>query len=381
MLPGLPLLIVGSSMGGENLGMIIPGAILSGVGAFLTVGAWLVNVSSWSKSYAESGKPAPRWTKIAAVFAVLLLIPGVTLLVIGSISAGSFVVQSESNATLEIFDVDDMGDQGFIIFLEGIPGDSNNNGMHDYCENLIVNATHSGAWMSNPWQGEISDYNEADETRQVFQLQIAHDGSGCSAEFWPEEKHTTKPTPFGDLQVSLVKIGVACYGCMKGTTTISAEYSDGSKTAIMWIQDGEKIVEATALIIAGSIMTGLSSVALISLLMVWGATRGRKQDGSQKSSIDILEATTNKGVYFRINNPPSSNDAWVGIYPRGSEDTDHGEEGVRWHWLRDIDVNKARFYEKSEGRWSIRVFSDSGFTLDSQDDFEIIPKTDQWWKD
>ena len=115
--------------------------------------------------------------------------------------------------------------------------------------------------------------------------------------------------------------------------------------------------------------------------MVWGATRGRKQDGGQKSSIEILEATTKKGVYFRINNPPSSNDAWVGIYPRGSEDTNHGEEGVRWHWLRDIDVNKARFYEKSEGRWSIRVFSDSGFTLDSQDDFEIIPKNDQWWKD
>ena len=382
IMPGLPLLIIGSTSTGEDsLGMIIPGAILTGVGAFLTVGAWLVNVSSWSKSYAESGKPAPRWTKVAVVFAVLLLIPGVTLLVIGSISAESFVVQSESNATLEIFDVDDMGDQGFIIFLEGIPGDSNNNGMHDYCENLIVNATHSGAWMSNPWQGEISDYNEADETRQVFELQIAHDGSGCSAEFWPEEKHTTKPTPFGDLQVSLVKIGVACYGCMKGTTTISAEYSDGSKTAIMWIQDGEKIVEATALIIAGSIMTGLSSVALISLLMVWGATRGRKQDGSQKSSIDILEATSNEGVYFRINNPPSSNDAWVGIYPRGSEDSDHGEEGVRWHWLRDIDVNKARFYEKSEGRWSIRVFSDSGFTLDSQDDFDILPKKERWWED
>ena len=99
ILPGLPLLIVGSSMG--EIGMIIPGAILTGFGAFLTVGAWLVNVSSWSKSYAESGKPAPRWTKVAAVFAVLLLIPGVILLVIGSIYE-SFVVQSESNATLEI---------------------------------------------------------------------------------------------------------------------------------------------------------------------------------------------------------------------------------------------------------------------------------------
>ena len=134
------------------------------------------------------------------------------------------------------------------------------------------------------------------------------------------------------------------------------------------------------MIIGGSIMTGVSSIALISLLMIWGGSRHRKQEGSQKSSIDILEASTNKGVYFRINNPPSSNDAWVGIYPRGSEDSDHGEEGVRWHWLRDIDVNKARFYEKSEGRWSIRIFSDSGYTLDSQDDFEILPQNDQWWK-
>ena len=168
---------------------------------------------------------------------------------------------------------------------------------------------------------------------------------------------------------------------MKGTTTISAEYSDGSEAAVMWIQDGEVVIGAIGMIIGGSIMTGVSSIALISLLMIWGGSRHRKQDGSQKSSIDILEATTNKGVYFRINNPPTSNDAWVGIYPRGGEDSDHGEEGVRWHWLRDIDVNEARFYEKSKGRWSIRVFSDNGFTLDSQDDFEIVPKDDQWWKD
>ena len=134
------------------------------------------------------------------------------------------------------------------------------------------------------------------------------------------------------------------------------------------------------MIIPGAILTGIGSLALIILLMIWGGSRQRKQEDSLKSSIDILEATTRNGVYFRINNPPSSNDAWVGIYPRGSEDSDHGEEGVRWHWLRDIDVNKARFYEKSEGGWSIRVFSDSGYTLDSQDDFEIVPKDDQWWK-
>ena len=364
MLPGLPLLIIGSSE--ENLGMIIPGAILMGVGAFLTVGAWLVNVSSWSKSYAESGRPAPRWTKVSAVFAVLLLIPGVTLLVIGSISAESFVVQSESNATLEISDIDDMGDQGFIIFLEAVLEDSDNNGIFDHCENIIVNATHSGSWMSNPWT-EYQKVNPPDESRQVFEL------GECESSDHVEQK-------LGDGR-NIIKIGQACYGCMKGTTTISAEYSDGSKAAVMWIQDGEVVVGAIGMVIGGSIMTGLSSIALISLLMIWGGSRHRKQDGSQKSSIDILEATTNKGVYFRINNPPSSNDAWVGIYPRGSEDSDHGEEGVRWHWLRDIDVNKARFYEKSEGRWSIRIFSDSGYTLDSQDDFEIIPKSDQWWKD
>ena len=363
ILPGLPLLIVGSvSVGEDNLAMIIPGAILTGVGGFLAVGAWFTLISSWLKS----GKTSPRWTKFAAVFAVLLLGPGVTLLVIGSISAESFVAQSESNATLEIFDVDDMGDQGFIIFIEAVLGDFDNNGIYDHCENIIVSATHSGSWMSDPWTG-YQKVNPPDESRQVFEL------GECESGDHVEQKHKDGR--------NIIKMGQACYGCMKGTTTISAEYSDGSKATVMWIQDGEEVIGAIGMIIGGSIMTGVSSIALISLLMIWGGSRHRKQDGSQKSSIDILEATTNKGVYFRINNPPTSNDAWVGIYPRGSEDSDHGEEGVRWHWLRDIDVNKARFYEKSEGRWSIRVFSDSGYTLDSQDDFEIVPKDDQWWKD
>ena len=363
MLPGLPLLIVGSvSAGEDNLAMIIPGAILTGIGGFLAVGAWFTLISSWLKS----GKTSPRWTKFAAVFAVLLLGPGVTLLVIGSISAESFVAQSESNTTLEIFDVDDMGDQGFIIFIEAVLGDFDNNGIYDHCENIIVSATHSGSWMSDPWTG-YQKVNPPDESRQVFEL------GECESGDHVEQKHKDGR--------NIIKMGQACYGCMKGTTTISAEYSDGSKATVMWIQDGEEVIGAIGMIIGGSIMTGVSSIALISLLMIWGGSRHRKQDGSQKSSIDILEATTNKGVYFRINNPPTSNDAWVGIYPRGGEDSDHGEEGVRWHWLRDIDVNKARFYEKSKGRWSIRVFSDNGFTLDSQDDFEIVPKDDQWWKD
>ena len=82
----------------------------------------------------------------------------------------------------------------------------NGNGMHDYCETIIVNATHSGAWMSDPWKGAISEYHEPDETRQVFELEISHEGSGCDAQHWPKEKWKN--------DTQLVKIGRACYGCM-----------------------------------------------------------------------------------------------------------------------------------------------------------------------
>ena len=56
------------SVGEDNLAMIIPGAILTGIGGFLAVGAWFTLISSWLKS----GKTSPRWTKFATVFAVLL---------------------------------------------------------------------------------------------------------------------------------------------------------------------------------------------------------------------------------------------------------------------------------------------------------------------
>ena len=92
----------------------------------------------------------------------------------------------------------------------------------------------------------------------------------------------------------------------------------------------------------------------------------------ETSSIDILEATTNKGVCFRINNPPRSNDAWVGIYPTDAPDQDHGEQNKRWKWLRDFDVNNASFLGAEwKGNWSIRIFSDAGFTLNERKDFFI----------
>ena len=336
------------------------------------MGASLSLISSWAESNAATGKPAPRWTWVGIVLAVLLLIPGVALLVIGVISAESFVVQSESNATLEIFDVDGMGDQGVMIFIEGTPGDFNSNGIHDYCERVVVNAHHSGSWMSEPWTG-TAKWIEADTTRQAFELEIAHAGSGCSADVWPEQKGG-----------NLVKIGRACYGCMKGTTTISAEYSDGSEAAVLWIQDGEEVVGAIGMIIGGSIMMVIGSLSLIGLGVTRRAFKGRSTTSPKDSkapSIEVLEATEGKPVRFRINHPPSSGSAWVGIYPFGAEDEDHGEEGERWNWLRDIDASDASFPARRKGSVSIRVFSDGGYTLHSREDFDISPSSKKWWEE
>ena len=73
--------------------------------------------------------------------------------------------------------------------------------------------------------------------------------------------------------------------------------------------------------------------------------------------IEILEAVPGKPVRFKINNPPSSNDAWVGIYHPSSSDQEIGKQKQQWEWLRDLDVNNASLTEKYEGNWSIRVLS------------------------
>ena len=102
---------------------------------------------------------------------------------------------------------------------------------------------------------------------------------------------------------------------------------------------------------------------------------------SKAPSIEVLEATEGKPVRFRINDPPSSGSAWVGIYPFGAEDEDHGEEGERWNWLRDIDASDASFPARRKGSVSIRVFSDGGYTLHSREDFDISPSSKKWWEE
>ena len=323
-------------------------------------------------SYIEAGIPPEPSLGGSAIFvailAALMIIPGIVLLIIGGVMAEEFIEgEGSSSYSLEIVDEDNLGDQGFIIFIQATPGDFNGNGMHDYCENIIVNANHSGAWMSDPWQGMTSDYNEADETRQVFELEISHRGSGCDTQHWPKEKWVN--------DIQLVKIGRACYGCMAGNTTIAAEYAPESETEPkpvgMWIQDGEKIKESTTLTIIGSVLTGIGglSLTIIIIVIISKSKAAAMQDSEgEKESIEIIESNPGQPVRFRINDPPKGKDAWVGIYPPSAGDQDHGG---RWSWLRDIDVNNATLPGQNAGKWSIRVFKDGGYKLQHRVDFEI----------
>ena len=367
---GLPLFI-GSEQ--ENLGMLIPGAIAFGVGGVMVVVALFVLLSSWVKSHAKTGKSAPGWTKVMPVFGIFLMIPGIVLLIIGGVMAEEFIedVPGFSSYTLEIIDEDSLGDQGFIIFIPGTPGDFNGNGMHDYCENVIVNATHSGAWMSDPWTG-WSSYNEADETRQVFELEISHEGSGCDAQHWPKEKW------INDGLFQLVKLGRACNGCMAGNTTITAEYANEPQPPVgydnlpsMWIQDGEALVESTLLTVLGATLTGIGALTVIGSIVTAVSLKEarRKELEEEKEPIEIIgQAAPNQPVPFRINSTRLGRDSWVGIYPVSADDQDHGG---RWSWLRAINVNYATLPGQPAGKWSIRVFKDGGYSLKHRLDFEI----------
>ena len=144
-----------------------------------------------------------------------------------------------------------------------------------------------------------------------------------------------------------------------------------------------------AMIIPGAILFCLGSFSILVSAIVGLSLRGKSvltqnTDSTklvQNPSIEILEAVVGEPVRFRIKGQANVNDAWVGIYPSSLEDKDHGEEGDRWKWLKDIDLDSASFPEQSEGRWSIRVFKDGGYAVVSRVDFDILPKKERWWED
>ena len=385
----------------------------------------------------ESGR---RSALIALFIGIVLLAPSIPLFIAG---LGEGLSDGMTSATLEIKDGDGQGDLGWGIYVEASAVDFNSNGIFDHCEHIIVNATHSGSWMSDPWTG-YQKVNAPDETRQVFYLETAHEGSGCNSNdgVWPESRHHDGR--------DLVKIGRACHGCMAGTTTITAQNTDGGEV-VMWIQNEEKkevlgmlipgaifmgiggfmfivslfvllnmgfksnasssskrgavvgitlfsmglpllIIGSTstgedklAMLVPGAVMLGIGAFVTIAAAIRMGSTEGHSSvagtgaAGGASTNIEVLSFNHNQPIRFRINNPPGGNDAWVGIYPAGAGDRDHGD---RWQWLREIDVGNATLPGQAKGQWSIRVFSDGGYKLHERVDFEILEgyKDEVWMR-
>ena len=381
-----------------------------------------------------------RSALIALFIGMVLLAPSIPLFIAG---LGEGLSDGMTSATLEINDGDGQGDLGWGIYVEGSAVDFNSNGIYDHCENIIVNATHSGSWMSDPWSG-YQKVNAPDETRQVFYLETAHEGSDCNsnAGVWPEMRHHDGR--------DLVKIGRACHGCMAGTTTITAQNTDGGEVVI-WIQNEEKrevlgmlipgaifmgiggfmfivslfvllnmgfksnapssskrgavvgiilfimglpllIIGLTstggdnlAMLIPGAVMLGIGAFVTVVVAIRMGSTQGPASlagtgaAGGASTSLEVLSFNHNQPIRFRINNPPVGNDAWVGIYPAAADDRDHGD---RWQWLRDLDAGNATLPGQAMGQWSIRVFSDGGYKIHQRVDFEILEgyKDEVWMR-
>lgn len=110
------------------------------------------------------------------------------------------------------------------------------------------------------------------------------------------------------------------------------------------------------------------------------AQEDARTDGTA-TSIEIIEANPKKPVRFRIMNPPSHNDAWVGLYGKGASNEEHSNN---WRWLRDVDVNDVSLPSVdslTEGEYSLRTFSDGGYNLHSSHEFEIQEKPEVWMKE
>jgi hypothetical protein len=88
--------------------------------------------------------------------------------------------------------------------------------------------------------------------------------------------------------------------------------------------------------------------------------------------INILEARAGKPIRFNVNNRPSGNEAWFGLYLDRATDQEHGEQHRNWMYFRDVaQQNTLYLPPQSAGRWSIRVFSDGGFNQIQRLDFDI----------
>jgi len=104
-------------------------------------------------------------------------------------------------------------------------------------------------------------------------------------------------------------------------------------------------------------------------------SRSTSRNGMHQShacEIHILEAKADKPIRFSVNNRPSGNEAWFGLYPEPATDQEHGEMNHRWMYFRDVaQQNTLYLPPQSAGRWSIRVFSDGGYNQIDRLNFDI----------
>jgi len=251
-----------------------------------TISAPIVKAEPLDPAAVESTRNK-AWT--ALVIGLLLLAPGIPLFIIGL--GGGFQYEAVSSGTFEILDEDGQGDYGFEIFIEGEAGDFDGDGFHDYCENVVISANHTGGWFSTGPHGEIVAENPSDESREVFYLEIAHEGSeGCVSHHQPEQASHDG--------VQLIKIGRACKDCMNGTTTITAQNVEGGEI-LMWIR-AEENQEKLGMLIPGAIMMGIGALTVIGSLGILAKTRhyhGRIQATSADSS-HISRTPSNAGNWF-----------------------------------------------------------------------------------
>ena len=227
---------------------------------------------------------------IALGIGLLLLVPGFILLILGL--GGGFQYAAVSSGTFEIEDSDGQGDFGFEIFIEGVPGDFDGNGFHDYCDNVVITANHTGGWFTTGPHDEIVAENPPDESREVFYKDITGEGSGDCV-------HHHNPEQASHKGVQLVKIGRACKSCMNGTTTITAQNQEG-QDILMWIRTEEN-QETLGMLIPGAIMMGIGALTVIGSLGILAKTprgsNGRSQATSADSS-NVFGTSSNAEDWF-----------------------------------------------------------------------------------
>ena len=171
---------------------------------------------------------------------------GIFIIIIGAVTAISgFSQLSEidefqyveiNNGTLVVDEFND----GFTVYVEYPLVDLNSNYVYDHCEDITITATHSGKWISD-YGFNYSEVQDPDPEREVFTYSVSYGNYRCDTYL------TTESITYDGKE--LVRIGEACVGCMKGSTTILAQ-----DNVSMWIKTNGIAQYAYAGIIGGFAM-------------------------------------------------------------------------------------------------------------------------------